>query len=112
MYTAWIEALTALKKFTERSGHGILDQLIHDISQFDRAMKDRDLSALECLYIDTAKKTGKLVQHIKNRDIAKIWSNTSNECALLAKKIANGATVEDVANFEKEKAKLIFSAVN
>lgn len=111
LWNAWIEALTTVKHLIKPGGLEILEEVINAMHTFDKAMKNGDLAALESLYFGMADLTKKLVPYIKNEDFAKLWSDTSNECAVMSKRIANGASLADILNFEEEKTILIASAL-
>lgn len=108
----WTELIIQSKKFIEPSGHHILQEIIESLKPFDEALNNGDLSAAESGYLMAAKSVTDLLPHITNKKMFEMWSAAGNGCASLAKVLANGGDLNDVAKFEKQLALNFFSTMN
>lgn len=103
--------LNKLKKFVKPSGHDKIQKMIASLKQFDEAMSKNDMRKLKSLYLIAARSLMNLKPYITNEKVAAANSEMSKDCEKMAKNLKNGASLKDVAKYEKEHVQKLIAAL-
>lgn len=109
--TIWTEVLTEMKKSMKPSGVEKVQKIMDSLKQFDKMLAKKDLRSLKSNYLITAKSMMDLKPHVKNSKLATACSDSAKACEKMAKDLKNGASMKDVAAFEKGEVLKLLAAM-
>lgn len=95
--------MVQMKHFIDPNGDKIFQETMNTAEPIAEAINDRDLSALESHYLHFAKLLFDLLPHITDKKLSKLVVDAANTCVSLSKRLANGGSLNDIADFEKQQ---------
>lgn len=97
--------------FTDPSGHEKIMELVDFLFDFEKFLRENDLSSLSVLYRTYSKSFGELASLVTNKKLSEAICDVAAGYEKLAKNLSNGGTLDDIANFEQIAANKIISTM-